>query len=223
MDQPLRERNHGCGAVIRDCHRGCSTRVIAGGGTTNNRTIDSITIDVGDGPEAVTIHDQDNYAGLGGFNDVAIFIASAAVPTGTTATVVVTYSGLLDGSFIDVYRLTGLADPSDAPTDIAKASTTGASNPSTTIDIPPRGALIGVFAATDATFEGSVLNFSSVEWTGIGTENSDEAISTSGGILWGSSASQTDLLSQTGRTVSATNDVEGRKAIMVGVWANAAT
>jgi hypothetical protein len=192
--------------------------VLAGAGVTNNRTITSVTIDTGGGPVAMTIHDQGNFTGVGGaFHDIAVFLASLAMPTGTTATVVVTYTGILDGSFIDVYRLTGLANPS-APSATAKTSTTGATNPSTTIDVPVHGMLIGVFAASDINYPGTIGNFGSVTWTGVNTENSDEQISSTAAIWWGSVASQAGLSAQTGRTVSATNVVQGRKAILVGAW-----
>lgn len=193
--------------------------VIAGAGTTNNRTVTSITIDTGSGAEAMTVHEQDLYAGLGGFNAITIYLASKSVPTGTTATVVVNYSGALDGSFIDVYRLTGLVDPT-GPVGTAKHAnaTDGSGNPSTTIDVPSSGILIGVFAATDATYVGSVSNFGPVTWTGIGAEHTDEEITTGGGILWGSAASQSGMAAQTARTISATNIVVGRKAIVVGAW-----
>lgn len=192
--------------------------VIAGAGATNNRTVSSVTIDTGSGAEAMTIHHQSMDAGVGGgFHDVTMFIASKTVPTGTTATVVVTYSGALDGSFIDVYRLVGLVDPS-GPTDTVAATATGASNPSTAVDVPNSGVVIGVFAATDTSYPGNLSNFGSVSWTGIGSENSDEDVFTTAAVLWSSSAAQSGLGAQTGRTVGASNTVTGRKSIIVGAW-----
>jgi len=193
--------------------------VVAGGGTTNHRTITSVTIDSGGGPVAMTIDGQSMEVGIGsggGFQCVTMFIASKVVPTGTTATVVVTYDGLLDGSYVDLFRVVGLSNPS-TPLDVLSATAYDTGNPSGTIDTNG-GVLIGAFGATDVGYIGDLANFSATTWSGIGTIHSNEPCAASGTAFWGSAASQFVLTSETSRTVSASNNVLGRKSIIVGSW-----
>jgi hypothetical protein len=86
-------------------------------------------------------------------------IAIAAVPTGTTGDIVVTWNeaGLRMG--ISVYRITNLTSPT-----ISDVSTSTANDPSVTLDIPVNG--IGMGMALAQTSSGTA------SWTGM-TEDAD--------------------------------------------------
>lgn len=190
--------------------------VVVAGGVTNNRTIDSITID----GAAMTIHDSTTGAGVGSgggafFHDLAIAIASKAVASGTTATIVVNFSGPLSASYIMIYNINGYT--SATPHDTATGTSTG-SNPSLTIDVPAAGVLIAGYAGGAVGYPGDPNTLGAVTWAGVSVEDWDEIVDTHGGVWWGSGAHQNGMSVESGRTVSATAAAPGRELLIAGTW-----
>lgn len=99
-----------------------------------NSGISAITI----GGIAATIHAATN--NTGNTRNGVVAIASAIVPTGTTADVIVTHPLSVLGCHISVYRATGLV--SGTPTDTATSDNAG----NLLIDIPVRGFVIACAA-----------------------------------------------------------------------------
>ena len=173
--------------------------IVAGGGITEgSRTVSSVTI----GGVSATISQQVQ----DGFPVSLAFIAIAAVPTGTTGDVVVTFSSTMGEAAISVYRAVGIASITayDTGSDTTDPMTT-------TIDIPAGGFAVAV---------SSVACGSLTTWTGL-TEDVDFSY----GDLCGantsflSSASDTFVSAQTGLTV--TSDLsagEGLDAMVVASW-----
>lgn len=158
-------------------------------------TISSATI----GGVSATIHIQV------GSGDQAGLI-SAVVPTGTTATISITFTaaGLMCG--IGVYRL--INETSGSPHATASDTTVATGVLSTTINVPTNGSL---FAVAKAFQKAGPLTFT---WSGA-TERYDQAVES---LDTHSGASETGLASQTGRTVSVTlsasTNVSGMLAVM---------
>lgn len=121
-------------------------------------------------------------------------IAIAAVPTGTTGDVVVTFStGGVDRAGIGLYRATGI---SATPYHTNSNDTTSAASLSTTINTISGGVLI-------ACFEDSTTSVASVGWTGA-TENYDQLLATN---HLQSGAYTTSTSTATGATVTATPNI----------------
>lgn len=162
------------------------------------RSVSSVTID---GVAATIQVSQDS--GLGVIDPeptVSQAIVTLPVPVGTTADIVVTATGNVDGCSIGVYPVYGLG--SFVPFDTA-SNASNASNPTTTIDVPNNGIVIGGYVGVGGTPAAST-------WTGLSSKVVDESLSTG---TWASIAAQTGLAAQTGRTIAVTNAASGREAL----------
>jgi len=163
-----------------------------------NRTISSATI----GGVAATVHRQ---AGLtdGVSQSIGSGIISAAVPSGTTATIAITFSGLAQLCVIGVVRVVNKT----AITDTAIANYTGANpnNPSTNINVGANGALLACVTSS--------AQADNIVWTGATEqyENTDGNYRYSGALSSGLSlqaarpisTSQTSATQPSGGTLTA--------------------
>ena len=140
-------------------------------------TIDAVSIG---GVSATPVVTQVNTSS--GSNVIGIFIA--AVPTGTTGDVDVTFSTTMLRCVVTLYRATGI-NPTPSDTDSSTAT-----DPTCNLDIPAGGFAIG------AACVGSVAG--SFTWTGI-TEDYDAATES----FTMSSASDEFVSAQTGLTITA--------------------
>lgn len=148
-------------------------------------TISSATI----GGVAATIHAQVTAVAT---DAIGSAILSAAVPTGTTATIAITLSGSGGSIDVGVLAVTGLS--SQTPHASATA-TTSAGACSNSVNVPAGG-----FVLACANFNDEL---SGVTWVGA-TERYDET-NTDGVAERVTGASEASLAVQTGRTVSATS------------------
>lgn len=168
---------------------------IAGSGITSGRTISSVTIG---GVSATQIVAATNNQHAG--------IWSASVPTGTTGTVTVVWSGAdmtICGCVI--YAMTGASTTAhDTGSDI----TPSGSDMSDTINVAANGAVIaGVHMNQSPTLTAS--------WTGV-TEDVDQAVSGNNTI---SAAHDEFASTETGRTITATLSASPSIAILcVASW-----
>lgn len=144
------------------------------------RTLSSVTI----GGESATIAVQGTNSG--GATSCVAALAIAAVPTGTSGDVVVTFSGGMLRCAIQVYRVTSLTSATATDTDKYEAD---AGDPSVNLDVPAGGFAIGCGTGSSA---GST-------WTGL-TENHDAQIGAE--ASWATSASDTFVSAQTGLTIT---------------------
>jgi hypothetical protein len=141
------------------------------------------------------------HATVDGEPNVSLAIATYPLPTGTTADIVVTATGNVDGCSIGARAVYGLG--SFVPFDTASNASNG-SNPTTTIDVPNNGIVIGGYAGVGGTPAAST-------WTGLSTKTVDESLSVG---VWCSQAEQTNLGAQTGRTIAVANAASGREAVI---------
>lgn len=155
----------------------------------SNRTITSVTI----GGNAATVHEQIQSVGL------SAGVASLVVTTGTTATIVVTWSGALTDTRIVVYTITGLTSTTPHDTGDAAGDTMA-------LDIPAGGVAIGIAGEKNGTL-------GDITWTGL-TEDTEV---TSGSCRIGT-ASQTGMSLETARTISATSSATNEAVVAVS-WA----
>ncbi len=134
-------------------------------------------------------------------------IISAAVPTGTTATIAITLSGSGGSLDVGVLAVTGLA--SQTP-HASSTATTAAGACSTTVNVPAGG-----FVLACANFADEV---SGTTWVGA-TARYDES-NTDGSAERTTGASEASLTVQTGRTVSATSVNTGSNVgcMSVAAW-----
>jgi hypothetical protein len=157
-------------------------RVIVGvaGSATSPQTLSSATI----GGVGATIHVNNSSV------DHSSLI-SALVPTGTTATIAVTFSGAQFCAGIGIYRLINetVSTPHATATDLTLSSGVL----STTINVPSNGALVAICKAFGSATP-------TCAWSGA-TERYDQVMESPDSQ---SGASETGLGSETGRTVSAT-------------------
>lgn len=128
----------------------------------NHRTLTSATI----GGVSATVHLQEGHTG--GSTGFGVAIISAIVPSGTTASIVTSYTGTPNGKVthegFSLYRATGLVDSS--PSDTGSDTTSVLSQSlSVTVTVPALGIVIGGYSA-------SQLSDSLVAWSGA-TENYD--------------------------------------------------
>lgn len=154
-------------------------------GNTTPVTISSATI----GGVAATVHAQVTAVAS---DAIGSAILSAAVPTGTTATIAITLSGSGGSIDVGVLAVTGLS--SQTPHASATA-TTSAGACSNSVNVPEGG-----FVLACANFNDDL---SGVTWVGA-TERYDET-NTDGSAERVTGASVASLTAQTGRTVSATS------------------
>lgn len=120
-------------------------------GRTNSRTVSSMTIGGVAATQVVAGNNASN-----GPNDIWM----AAVPTGTTGTVSVTFSGAMIRAAVAVWRMTGAN-----PTAVSTGSDVG-TDPSATINVPVNGGAVG-FCNSAAT--------TSNTWVGL-TEDLDTTV-----------------------------------------------
>jgi len=178
-----------------------STRLVVVGivgtnGTSSSPSLTSATI----GGVSATITKQYTGGSSGDYTLSAIFIA--AVPTGTTADIVMNFSQALDNSHIAIFRLVNV--PSSTAYATAQA-TRGSSPRSTTINIPDKGLLI-------VTGFGS--NTNNVTWSGV-TEAYDE---TYAGVVKGSGGINYNMTSETGRTITMTQTSATAAQFVAASW-----
>jgi hypothetical protein len=177
--------------------------IICAAGDTNNRTIDSITIN----GNTATLHEMIAASGTS-FNDPVAAIASLVVPTGTTCSVVVNYSGLLDGSMIAVYTLTDYTSATPFDSDTANV-TGGLSDPTVTLDIPAGGFAVAIYTA-DGSVGGSLVG----SWTGL-PEDYDLQFTSSN--QWASGA-HSENLPEGSLEISFSGPAAGRELLAAAVW-----
>lgn len=130
---------------------------------------------------------------------VGIFIA--AVPTGTTGDVVVTWSGGMGDCSVELHRATGVS--STTPTSSVTDTTTPLSQ---SINVDAGGFAVGISTTDNGT--------ATATWAGI-TERSDDA---TGGGNDRSGAGDEFATTQTGLTVSCTWTAESRLAFAVASY-----
>lgn len=129
-------------------------------------------------------------------------IYSLVVASGTTATIVVSYTGTSVQSSISVYTLTSLSSTTATHT----ASNTGVDSVATaSINYSAYGAVIGVCIIDDTP---------DVTWTNL-TENYDAGIEVSSGH---SAASKTVTTTVTGESVSVTFSGSDNHSLVVASW-----
>lgn len=191
--------------------------VVFAAGTTNNRTLSSITID----GTPLTLHQNITGHGLtGSFLDLAAAVGSIPWPTGTTADIGVNFSGFLDACNITVSAITGLlnTDPFDSGT-----NSTTAGNPSVTVEVPSAGiVLAGLISGPTSGYPGSTSELSNVEWGNLGDEDFDSNLTTSGGAWKASFASEDNLDANTAMVINPTGGSLGRELLLVTSWGGTA-
>lgn len=119
------------------------------GQATNNRTLSSATI----GGIAATIHNQQNPGNL-----ASVAIISALVPTGTTATIVINFSGSADRCAVGVFRAINESSASPSDTQVDTSFTSNALSVTLTV---PDGAWV-LAASTNATGAGITHTWTNV-------------------------------------------------------------
>lgn len=175
--------------------------------STNNRTITGVTID----GTPMTLHVATNGAGVGAaFFDPVVGIASLPWPTGTTATFVLTLSGLAEGATITVYRLVNMA--SSVPH--ATASYNGVDDQTTTLAIPTRGVVVAGYAGGPNPANTGTVG--SVGWTGLLRDVSFKPTMTSTNY-WLSTAAQRAMRSQAARTIGVVSPAHAGRELLVAV------
>lgn len=165
-------------------------------GTTVGFGLSSVTV----GGVAATIVVQQNNAS-GGFSGCSA-LAIAAVPTGTTGNIVVTWSHGAARCEIQAYRLTGIASATPADT---KSST--ASDPTASLDVPAGGVAIGAGCTSANTI---------ATWTGL-SEDSDAVVE---GTLTSTSAHGEFVAQQTGLAITIDFGISGSANSPAGVFAS---
>jgi hypothetical protein len=156
--------------------------VVHWGQSVNTRTLNSATIN----GVAATIHVQN-----GGSAATRCAIISALVPTGTSGTIALAFSGACDRANISVFR--ALNETSGSPTDFENDTSVTSGLLSVAIDVPAGGWVVaGIIHNTTA---GS-------SWTWTGAVEDYEIVSGDAAGIHYTAAHQNDLAVQTGRTVS---------------------
>jgi len=140
-----------------------------------------------------------------GTRGVACGIYTLLVTSGTTATIDVTASGTYSDGVISVYTLTGLS--SNTAFHSASNGNTTKSALSMSLNVPSAGIVIGGWGGCDGSNAG-------VTWTNIATEDVDSVV---GGLNW-STASETGMSSQTGRSITVTPAGRATNFIVSASW-----
>lgn len=169
------------------------------------RTIASIALD----GSPLTIHTQISAGDPGPSANAAICmgIASIAVPTGTTGTLVVNLDSNGDGIHVSTWRMVDLV--SGTPYATATGAANGG-NPSTTLAVPAQGVIV-------AGYSGCIPTTGTVSWTGA-TEDWDEDVECAGSDWWGSGASQYGLAADPARAISVSGPATGREIVIAASW-----
>lgn len=175
--------------------------VVIGSRANAARSISSVTVG---GNSATAIATANN---SGGGAEIAAIYA-VAVPSGTTASIVVTFSAAMLRIAVGVYTLTGTGGAVTAY-GTATQTPSGSSPTDSTIDCPANGGILAVnFSNSSAT--------SSTTWTGL-TERFDVNPETSSSGV--SSASDNFASAQTNLTVTATvASVTVQQAMAIASW-----
>lgn len=159
----------------------------------DHESLSSATI----GGVSATIHMQGGHSG--GSTGFGVAFISAVVPTGTTATIVLNFSGTVSVESISGWRLVNASNSS--PSDTASDSTAvEASTVSGNLDIPEGGAVFAGYSSST----GAMSN--AVSWTGA-TEEYDTG--TGGGGIRVSAAWSSGMSAESNRLVRAAISSEG--------------
>jgi hypothetical protein len=163
------------------------------------RTLTGATI----GGNAATIHvAQVNNDGT---TYVEGSIVSLAVPTGTTATIVATYSGSLAQVRAHVYTLTGQSSGTPVATN---SNAVASGDPSTTANVTGPGAAVALWVGTSGSEAG-------VAFTGVSSEDHDAAVTVTNGR--NAVAHENGLTTETPRTFSGSSTMTA-ETIVVATW-----
>lgn len=141
----------------------------------------------------------------GSFSNQHAGMAIAAVPTGTTGDIVVTFDGEQQRAAIFMYRLVDI--DSATPSDLLSSTSL---NPSVALDVPEGGFAIGV--------AGFGFGDGSTAWTGL-TEDADLSVESS---MNGTSASDSFETEQVNLTITANSSVNLESVGVFASWAPAA-
>jgi hypothetical protein len=176
--------------------------------STNNRTLTALTIN----GTPMTIHENRSGAGAGApFFDLTVAIASLPWPTGTTATVAATFSGLGEGATLMIYRLDGLV----SATPHASAFANGVGNPSLTLTTPDRGIIVAGYAGGASPANSGPVG--SVTWTGV-TRDLNEKPAMASTNYWLSTAAQSHMAAES-RAISVSSPTHnGREILVAASW-----
>ncbi|PAP93984.1 hypothetical protein [Mesorhizobium wenxiniae] len=177
---------------------------VSWGGDNNARTISSATI----GGVSATVHDQDSIAD-GISQSVGAGVISAEVPSGTSGTIEVNFSGTVRSCAIGTVRVLNRSAIVDTAVDTANQGGSPATT-ATTINVSAKGALIAAYMNSDT--DGDVI------WTGV-TETYDGTTSgaSSSDNSRYSGALSTGLSSQSNRPVSTSQVVGGASGSALAV------
>ncbi|RUU92814.1 hypothetical protein EOB59_05500 [Mesorhizobium sp. M7A.F.Ca.MR.176.00.0.0] len=168
------------------------------------RTITGVTIGGNSAPILVQTNVVDGVS-----SGITVGIAALVVPSGTTATVVATFSGAGSQSAVSVYTIDGLASTTATDT----ASATGNNASSSTLDVNANGVVIAGFAGAGGTLGDMTL-------VGV-TENDDRDVFDAAGTLTHArfaAGSIANLASETNRTISVSSSAN-IEALAVASWA----
>lgn len=158
---------------------------------TSESSISSVTI----GGVSATIHLNVNSVST--TNDTDVAIASALVPSGTTADIVVTHSAARNMCFVGAWSLYG--ETSSSPYDTASDTSISGLTLEVSIDIPDGGALIA--ASMSVNLDGNVTWSTTIDQDYDTHETPDSEGDPI--VIIVSGASRSDLGAQAGRTVQA--------------------
>lgn len=164
--------------------------------TANGRTISSVTIGGNSATQIVAVSADD------GGNSRAAGLFGLVVPTGTTADIVVTFSGAMTRAGVGIWRIMGLRSAT------AKDTQTDTTSPtlSWTLDIPVGGVGIGV---------AFMNNNAGTTWTGL-TEDFDNVVESN--TITG--AALKDVDGDSALSVTAAHTGSTANAGVTASWAN---
>lgn len=191
VNATLTSTNHPIGAASAD--REVFVLITGMSGVASGRTLTGVTIG------GITADIHVNAAVSSGGSQIAA-IASANVPTGTTATIVLTFSGGMEGVAMSVICLTKLSSRTPYHTNKSEQSASGTST-STTIDKPRDGYTMAVFGASDGNTS---------TWSGL-----SETMDVDAGAGQHSVATQQPTTTAAAQAVSSTHSSTGRRALAV--------
>lgn len=151
-----------------------------------HRSLSSVTL----GGVSAAIHQQKGHSG--GTTGLGVAIVSAVIPSGTTASCSITFSGICSGVAFSSIRTTGMTRSTPFDSDFDENQVTTADLTSST-NVDSKGLIIA--AMTGST---NAVN-DAVTWTGA---NEQYDLATAAGVH-GSMAWQSGLAAETGRTILA--------------------
>lgn len=182
--------------------------VALGWGSAAATTISALTVGGVSASEVVAIENTYDSVGCG----AAIWIAD--VPTGTTGTVEITFSGSVARGGYSVFRVVNLDSATETDSDVDALSTAGVVT--TTIDIPANGFAVAVASSLDPEPGTGVGSFS---WNSGWTEQFDSGPLELENVF--ATATRSVTAAETGTTVTATEINGGpRSCLAVAAWGN---